>query len=247
MPKYQCPECEAVLSRKEAVPAGKKLRCPKCEAVFAAAPLPEEVPVAAANAPKPGGVGDEEVGTYGVVAEVKDDSAKPDIHYGSLRDKFAKSKRGPAMFKTVGPSNWLLRLGLITCVCAVAAFAYGIWPVVFADEVPNRVFVRSHTAILLGAIGSFVLGGGMCVGASFLHNLQSYALSWVGAILSLCVYLPLGIFFIATFTGYYKAIGIISAMAGVGVWCMVALTDKEVKDGFEELRAELEEKGGRID
>ena len=69
MPKYQCPECEAVLRRAEAIAPGKKIRCPKCEAVFPANPLPDDEPapeqaagyaLAGAPAPKPKPVEEEE-------------------------------------------------------------------------------------------------------------------------------------------------------------------------------------------
>src|SRR5262245_9927741 len=120
MPKYQCPECEAVLRRAEAVAPGKKIRCPKCEAVFAAKPLPEDEPakaaaegaqgyaVAGASAPPKPVEEEENSDPYTVIRETGKDN-KPEIYLGSLRDRFAKSKIGPAMYKTVIPSNWLLR------------------------------------------------------------------------------------------------------------------------------------------
>src|SRR5215207_1363664 len=113
MPKYQCPECEAVLRRAEAIPAGKKIRCPKCEAVFAARAMAEdeeEAPAAsyalagssAPPKPKVPVEDDEDSTPYGVIKEDPNE-ARPEIHLGSLRDRFAKSKIGPAMYKTVVP------------------------------------------------------------------------------------------------------------------------------------------------
>src|SRR4030095_12519488 len=87
---------------------------------------------------------------YAVIRENEDD-VKPEVHLGSLRDKFAKSKIGPAMYRTVIPSNWLLRLGLFSCVVAVFWFAYALFPIVFCEATPLRPFIRPRVDLMLRA------------------------------------------------------------------------------------------------
>ena len=176
MPKYQCPDCHAVLRRAEAIATGKKIRCPKCEAVFAAHPMEEEEEPAKEEAaagyalagaspappPKPGYEEDEDSNPYSVIKE-SGDEIKPEIHLGSLRDRFAKSKIGPAMFKTVMPSNYLLRLGLFSCIAAVAIFIYGAWPIIFCEATTIRPFVRPRVDIMIRATFMFAFGAIMCM------------------------------------------------------------------------------------
>src|SRR5262249_20310934 len=191
MPKYQCPECEAVLRRAEAIAPGKKIKCPKCEAVFPAKALPEDEPapaaaegaqtygVAGAKAeapPKPPLDDDENSDPYRVIRETGQDN-KPEIYLGSLRDRFAKSKIGPAMYKTVIPSNWLLRLGLFTCIVAVIYFIVALFPIIFCEATPLRPFIRPRVNLMIHATFMFVFGGIMCTGAARMHDLTSYTWS----------------------------------------------------------------------
>ena len=111
--------------------------------------------------PKPKQLVDEEENSnpYEVIKETGDE-VKPEIHLGSLRDKFAKSKIGPAMYKTVIPSNWLLRLGLFSCVVRrLHVHAIGLWPIVFCEANPIRPFIRPRVDIMLQALLSFSFGG----------------------------------------------------------------------------------------
>src|SRR3954469_15373191 len=205
MPKYQCPECEALLPRAGAIARGKKIRCPKCEAVFPARALPDDEPAAApaaegyavagqTKAPsKPAPVEEEENSNpYAVIKETGDE-VKPEIHLGSLRDKFAKSTIGPAMYRTVIPSNWLLRLGLFSCVVATFWFILAIWPIIFCEANPIRPFIRPRVDIMLRAVFMFSFGGIMCLGASKMHEVSSYAWAIVGSIMALLIYIPAGI------------------------------------------------------
>src|SRR5262245_65018318 len=211
MPKYQCPECEAVLRRAEAIAPGKKIRCPKCEAVFPARALPDDdepAPAAqggyavagqakaGAKAPPP--EEQEDSNPYAVIKE-NEDEAKPEIHLGSLRDKFAKSKIGPAMFKTVIPSNWLLRLGLFSCVVAVFMFIYGMWPIIFCEANPIRPFIRPRVDIMLRATLMFSFGGIMCLGAAKMHDLTSYTWAIIGSVMAILIYVPLGVWLFLAF------------------------------------------------
>lgn len=264
MPKYQCPECEAVLRRAEAIAPGKKIRCPKCEAVFPAKPMAEEAepakeaagayavltPAAAPSppaAPKPPEEEEENSNPYAVIKE-SGDEVKPEIHLGSLRDRFAKSKVGPAMYKTVMPSNYLLRLGLFSCAVAVFVFGYGLFPVIFCEANPLRPFIRPRVNIMLEATFMFILGAIMCAGASKMHDLTSYTWSIIGSIMAILIYVPLGILLFLTYVlvtiragmvnPYLTGLVItITALSFAGVWCLIVLFNKQVREGFQE-RAE---------
>ena len=254
MPKYQCPECEAVLRRAEAIPEGKKIRCPKCEAVFAAKALAEDEPEPAAGPyalagatapPKPKvAVDEDDDGTpYGVIKEDPNE-ARPEIHLGSLRDRFAKSKIGPAMFKTVIPSNWLLRLGLFSCVCAVLYFSYALFPVVFCEATPLRPFIRPRLNMMIEATLMFSFGAIMCIGAARMHDLTSYPWAIIGSIMSLVIYIPVGIMMALFLLIFFGPVGLIAclldlALALVGLWCLIVLMQKDVREGFTERAEEV--------
>jgi hypothetical protein len=255
MPKYQCPECEAVLRRAEAIPEGKKIRCPKCEAVFPARALTEDEPEpAAANyalagssppaKPKPPAEDSDDDGTpYGVIKEDPNE-ARPEIHLGSLRDRFAKSKIGPAMFKTVIPSNWLLRLGLFSCVVAVCYFAYALFPIVFCEATPLRPFIRPRVNYMIEATLMFTFGAIMCIGAARMHDLTSYPWAIIGSIMSLVIYIPVGIMMALLLLIIFGPIGLIACLldlglALVGLWCLIVLMQKDVREGFKERAEEI--------
>lgn len=257
MPKYQCPDCHAVLRRAEAIPTGKKIRCPKCESVFAAQamaeaddPAAEEqqgyaVAPAIATPPKPALEEDEDSSPYAVIRETGDE-VKPEIHLGSLRDRFAKSKIGPAMFKTVMPSNWLLRLGLFSCAVALFMFIYGGWPIIFCEAQTIRPFIRPRVNIMLQAATMFSFGAIMCYGASKMHDLTSYTWSIVGSTMALLIYVPGGILlFLALIIilGPCITLLIISLPIMVtitGIWCLITLMNPLVREGFKERAEELE-------
>ena len=257
MPKYQCPECEAVLRRAEAVAPGKKIRCPKCEAVFPAKPMPDDEPAAEAaagyalaGAPPPAAKpkpmlddDDENSNPYQVIKETGDEP-KPEIHLGSLRDKFAKSNIGPAMFKTVIPSNWLLRLGLFSCVIAVIQFIYGVWPIVFCEATPLRPFIRPRVNIMIQSTFTFSFGAIMCMGASKMHDLTSYTWSIIGACMALLIYVPSGILTAFLVLIILGPMGLLLAAAVlglsfVGVWCLIVLLNPKVREGFRERAEEI--------
>jgi hypothetical protein len=255
MPKYQCPECDAVLRRAEAIPTGKKIRCPKCEAVFPARAMEEDDETANApagegyalagqkSAPKPSLDQDDDGTPYAVIKE-SEDEVKPEIHLGSLRDKFAKSKIGPAMFRTVIPSNWLLRLGLFSCVVAVFIFIYGVWPIIFCEANPVRPFIRPRVNIMLEATLMFSFGAIMCLGAAKLHDLTNYAMAIVGSIMALLIYIPAGIMvalFVILLLGPFGMLiaAVVMGLAFVGLWCLIVLMNKEVREGFKERAEEI--------
>lgn len=258
MPKYQCPECEAVLRRAEAIAPGKKIRCPKCEAVFRANPMPDDdepAPEPAAGyavagippktkEPEPE---EENSDPYAVIKETGD-QVKQEIFLGSLRDRFAKSKIGPAMYKTVIPSNWLLRLGLFSCIIAVLMFIYGLWPIVFCEANPLRPFIRPRVDIMIRATMMFSFGGIMCLGASKMHDLTSYPWSIIGSIMALLIYIPTGILFALFIILVLGPIGmflaaVVLGLAFVGVWCLIVLLSPSVREGFRERAEEIATQG----
>ena len=256
MPKYQCPECEAVLRRATAIMPGKKIRCPKCEAVFPARELPEDEPAAepavegyalagqSKPAAKPTPAEDEEDSTPYAVIKEREDEIKPEIHLGSLRDRFAKSKIGPAMYKTVIPANWLLRLGLFSCVVATFWFILAIWPIIFCEANPIRPFIRPRVDMMIRATLMFSFGGVMCAGASKMHDLSSYTWAIIGSIMALLIYIPVGILTALLVLVILGPLGMLIAalvmgLALVGLWCLIVLMNAEVREGFKERAEEI--------
>lgn len=262
MPKYQCPECEAVLRRADAIPAGKKIRCPKCEAVFPAKAMAEgdedakaasKEPAAGyalAGAPtkpaKPPVDDDDEENSnpYGVIKEDPNE-VRPEIHLGSLRDRFAKSAIGPASFRTVIPSNWLLRLGLISCIVAVATFIVGVWPIIFCEANPLRPFIRPRVTIMIGATIQFSFGAIMCIGASRMHDLTSYPWAIVGSLMAILIYVPKAIMNAMEMIKIYGPLAMVpivllGSLSCTGLWCIITLCNAEVRAGFRERAEEVQ-------
>ncbi len=193
---------------------------------------------------------DEDTGpaNYSIVEEKKDDDEnKPEIHYGSLRDKFAKSKIGPAQFRTVRPSNWLLRLGLFSCVMGLLTIVISCWPIIFSMVTPSRVFIRSAMDYSLVGLMQFCCGAIICYGASKMHDLTSWTFSLVGSIVACLFYTPFGV--VASIFSFLLCLVLLGpfgfplgifavmfwvAMACVGYWCIITLLRKEVREGFAE-------------
>lgn len=178
---------------------------------------------------------------YGVITETKEDT--PEVNFGSLRDKFAKSKIGPAMYLTVNCSNWLLRLGLFTCVVAVASAFYDVFPIIFCEVAPIRPFLRPQVTSLWVDLYIFALGALMCVGASRLHDLKSMAWSIIGSITAMLVYMPIGIYFGIKWHFQYGFYGIFPGaimftIAFTGIWCLITIFKPEVREGYAERKAQ---------
>lgn len=226
MPRYQCPECDAVLKREQPVPAGKKIKCPKCEFVFAAKVLSEEeekprakpakakiakkedLPIPLAVAPVANPNDDDDLIPYTIV-HTDEDKDKPELYFGSLRDKYAKAKRGPAMAKTVTASNILIGEGILSCFGAIGILLWAIFPLVFSHDPLTDKQVREQVLLMVVGVVVFAWGSVICYGASKLQNLDSYRWSMIGACMGL---LPL--------------LG--------GIMAIVVLRDEEVVAGFEE-------------
>src|SRR3954465_8446226 len=132
------------------------------------------------------------------------------------------------MYRTVVPSNWLLRLGLFSCSVAVFMFIYGIWPIIFCEANPIRPFIRPRVDIMLRAVFMFSFGGIMCLGASKMHDLTNYTWSIIGSIMALLIYVPLGIIVALLVLLLFGPMGMLLAaailgLALVGVWCLIVL------------------------
>jgi DNA-directed RNA polymerase subunit M/transcription elongation factor TFIIS len=225
--KYQCPECEVVMKRATKVEEGKKIKCPKCESIFKAVPIddPDEEKAreqksktAQKKAAVPNDEDDDEGGTY-VVAEERADTAADvkakEVSFGSLRDKYPKSKRGPAMAKTVAPSNLILMVGALTGIAALVYLCWGIWPFIFSEQGPTGAAARNRALLIASAVLLFACAALICHGGSKLHTLESQNWAMAGSIL--CILFGVPPFGIAA-----------------GVWGIVTLKDEEVLAGFEE-------------
>ena len=252
MPKYQCPECEAILKREAAVEPGKKIKCPKCETIFKAKPMremdeeePEEEEVkkvkkkkakAAPEKKKEGDDDSEEGGSYTVVEETAEKKKK--LYFGSLRDKFAKSKRGPAMSMLVSPSNWIMAEGILICVGSILAVGVGFWPFIFSNEAMPRNEVMNQIIIVVCGVLGFVFGGFLCYTASCMHELRYYSLVWVGCIAATlpplaCLVVAIVFGFIRDFTWAYPMILMDTFVYGL-MKAFKAISSEDVKDGFIE-------------
>lgn len=156
VPKLECPECGAVLKPSKPVTPGKKVKCPKCGEVFEArggaseavraTKKPAARPAAKAPAPKKPAApakaahDDDEGGVYGFVKEPEDerdeddedDDRKPDLSFAL--DLSVKDPRGPAQVKVVRPSNFLIIIGVLEVVIAVAIIGMYGWPLIFSQE-----------------------------------------------------------------------------------------------------------------
>jgi predicted Zn finger-like uncharacterized protein len=155
--RLTCPDCKSVLRPAKPVPDGKKVKCPKCGNLFTTPGLrddderPRRNPaskkkqnaaikkaVPSAPAPKRPDDDDEDEGggIYGYVSdEVKNDENKPDITYAP--DMSIKDLRGPAQEAVVSPSNWMLLIGGVCCLCNIFLICFCFWPMVFSESVVN--------------------------------------------------------------------------------------------------------------
>ena len=215
--KYTCPDCKSVLRPTNPVAPGKKIKCPECEAIF--------VPVPATKAEKPApkkeskaapkaassDEDEDEGGIYGVAQESteKTEEQKKGLHFGSLRDKYAKSKRGPAMAMCVQPANTMMLMGAILCILMVVFCIWAIFPMVFTEKALPSDRMKEQIIYLVCGICGFVYGGLVCNGASKMQALESYSWAMVGSVMAIPLLL-------------------------VGMWGIVTLRNEEVIAGFEE-------------
>lgn len=216
--KYVCPNCDAVLRPKSEIPAGKQVRCPSCRNPFTPTPAEDDkagtFSVAAAPPPPPRpvpGFDEDDETAYAVAAlpeETEEEKKARKIRYGSLRKKFPKSKRGPAIAKVARISNYIIRLGVFACIAAVLFIIYSLWPLVFSAEPLGDDRVKERWLMIgLGVLG-LVYGMVVTMGAAKMHDLESYTWAMVGIIMAI----PLGL----------------------GIFALMVLRDETVQKGFLE-------------
>ena len=247
--QYECPECGNKVKLAQSAVPGKKLRCPVCEATFAPqgetivlADQPKARPVAAKpTAARPAAVkpvaaqparpaivvdeNDNDVTPYGVVQETEEEkrlAAKNKPTFTETHDKFKKSARGPASALLVLPTNLLIAEGALTGIVGVAAVVIGLWPLVFTDAPPSDEEIAEQIVIIFGGLVALGYGALICVGASKMQSLESYAWGMVGAVL-----------------------GIFPLLAGI--FAIVALRDPRVIAGFEEVEGAIDEEEAEKD
>lgn len=241
--QYECPECGNKVRLAQQAAPGKKLRCPACEATFApraetialadqpkarpvaakpAAARPAVVKPAAAQPARPEIVVDEnenDVTPYGVVQETEEEkrlATKNKPTFTETHDKFKKSARGPASALLVLPTNLLVAEGALTAIVGVLGVVIGLFPLVFSDAPPSDEEIAEQVVIIFGGLVAFGYGALICVGASKMHSLESYAWAMIGAVL-----------------------GILPLLAGI--FAIVALRDPRVIAGFEEVEGAVDD------
>ncbi len=243
--QYECPECGNPVKLAQPAAPGKKIRCPVCQAAFAprseAIPLAEGPPARAAKpvaarpaAAKPAApvaarpvrpnVVEEaddpnDVTPYGVLKESEEEkrlAEKNKPKFTEVADKFKKSARGPAQALLVLPTNLLVAEGALTSIVGVAAVIIGLWPLIFTDAPPSDEEIAEQLVTVFAGLVLFVWGALICLGASKMQALESYAWALAGAVL-----------------------GILPLLAGI--FAIVALRDPRVIAGFEEVEGAIDE------
>jgi hypothetical protein len=236
---YTCPACGAVLRPAQAVPAGKKLKCPKCATVFApevepaeeaappfklapaepvARPAARKLPAKAAAANKPAkkkADGDDEYGEatpYGVVheEETEEDAALRKVNYGPIKNKFEKSKRGPAVALVTKPATYLLGQGALKCLAGLVICIYAVFPMIFNDKPLGDERLQEQWLIFAGGLGLFAYGAIIVHGAYKMQMLESYPWAMIAAVMA--------------------------AVLGLGIISIKKLRDPRVIAGFEETK-----------
>lgn len=133
MPLYTCPECEYKINKKNPLEPGKKLKCPECEKIFA--PVEKKAPPKPAPKPNPALMGDDDDGPamYAVTEEERNEEAEKirQEAFDPLKERFEKSKRGPALALVIQPSNVLVMCGILSCVLALGGVFTAIFPLIF--------------------------------------------------------------------------------------------------------------------
>ena len=150
---------------------------------------------------------------YGVQLESEEEIARIEANkpkFGEVADKFARSARGPAMAMLVQPANVLTFSGFATSVAGIFLFVYGMWPLVFSEAPPGDEETEEAIFLMLGGGMVFIWGGVVCIGASMMHNLQSYTMAMVGAVM-----------------------GVLPLLAGA--YALAMLRNPKVIAGFEEV------------
>ena len=161
---------------------------------------------------------DDDVNPYGVLKESEEElrlAAKNKPVFGDIADKFKKSNRGPAQMLLVLPTNLLVAAGSLTAIAGVLAIIIGLWPLVFTDAPPSDEEYAEQLVIIFVGFVLLLWGCLVCLGASKMQSLESYAWALAGAVL--------GIPMLA------------------GIFALIALRDPRVRAGFEEVEGAIDD------
>ena len=167
---------------------------------------------------KPNPNEDDDVNPYGVIKESEEElrlAEKNKPVFGDIADKFKKSNRGPAQMLLVLPVNLLIAAGSLSAIIGVCTMIIGMWPLIFTVASPSdEEYAEQLVVIFVGCV-LVIWGGLICLGASKMQSLESYAWALAGAVL--------GIPMLA------------------GIFALIALRDPRVRAGFEEVEGAIDE------
>ena len=164
---------------------------------------------------------DDDATPYGVTEESEEEkrlAEKNKPKFGDVADKNKRSARGPAQALLVLPTNLLIAEGALTGIVGTMAIIVGLWPLVFTDAPPSDEEIAEQLVIVFGGLVALVWGSLICLGASKMQALESYAWALAGSVL-----------------------GIVPLLAGV--FALVTLRDPRVIAGFEEVEGAIDDDG----
>ena len=161
---------------------------------------------------------DDDANPYGVLKESEEEvrlAEKNKPVFGDIADKFKKSFRGPAQMMLVLPTNLLIATGSIAGFGGLFVIVVGVFPLVFTDAPPSDEEYGERLVIMFIGFVLMIWGMLVCLGASKMQSLESYAWALAGAVL--------GIPMLA------------------GIFALIALRDPRVRAGFEEVEGAIDE------
>jgi hypothetical protein len=167
---------------------------------------------------KPADDDDDDVNPYGIMRESEEELKlieKNKPTFGEVADKFKRSNRGPAQGMLVLPVNLLIAAGSLTGIAGVMAIIIGLWPLVFTDAPPSDEEIVEQLVIVFVGFVLLIWGGLVCLGASKMQSLDSYAWSLAGAVMAIPML--------------------------AGIFALIALRDPRVRAGFEEVEGAIED------
>ena len=161
---------------------------------------------------------DDDANPYGVLKESEEEmrlAEKNKPVFGDIADKFKKSFRGPAQMMLVLPTNLLIATGSLAAILGLLVVVVGLFPLVFTDAPPSDEEVGERLMIMFVGFVLILWGCLVCLGASKMQSLESYAWALAGAVMG---------------------IPMLS-----GIFALVALRDPRVRAGFEEVEGAIDE------
>jgi hypothetical protein len=227
--EFTCPECDAAFTPRAATisfadndppPARAKAKAKtgsnpagapavaKPAARPVAKPAAKLTPASPPPPPEPAKspfLDDEDDGpmTYGLAQESEEEKRLADKNkpvFGNIKDKFAKSARGPAAALLVTPVNLLLFQGGMLCVFGLfwAFFWQGLWGIVFTGGTPpsDEEYAEFLGWVFIGIVCT-LWGAITCYGAVQAITLNSYPWAVVAGFFGLFPLLA-GIFMLLT-------------------------------------------------